>query len=642
MSEFVRRHVLPIVDHASGWTVATAKWDTVPDYPIDAVRDGMDEATQRQELDLDWNATTSKRVYPGFKEEEHVSRQRLPFDPGRPLVIGLDTGGSAWTGTPAACAMQLNNHGQLLVFGSMSPPEEETVGVLEFAWEVYEWLTEEFAAPYGMSLEELQVVFYGDPAGKNPPAVGVAMSRGRERQSCYEILQGGERRPAGHDEFNEPVYDILPSPGWMIEDGEVSLVKRMEMVRSRLQSRTRDGYAALVVDPEARDIIKGFMGAYHYHQRQDGRYELDPMKNWFSHCLAGETLIETQRGQVPIREVTTYDQVLTRQGWRQVKASWCSGISPLFEIEFSNGKRLKATSQHLVWADNSWVAVRSLRYNQVCSERQLSTKARSTIGIPTPRTPATETTSSAGRGVAPSDFMSLFGKRLTGLLQRGCTFITRMVSSKITTFLIWSASPRSSMWRNIWMKSAVSEVANTCFESLRNLTPGTVPQRELSGIGRMGSILLDSRSKIQRPTPATTAVSLTSRQLRTEDSGSVVECASPLGGELPRKIMCSGSAVTAEHPSRLTNTVVPETAPLAVRAVRALKIHEPVYDLTVEGAPEFFANGVLVHNSMNSFEYGNSRMDWAMPNRDDLNQHEGYQEFAGTATSVGSRASRRR
>lgn len=31
---------------------------------------------------------------------------------------------------------------------------------------------------------------------------------------------------------------------------------------------------------------------------------------------------------------------------------------------------------------------------------------------------------------------------------------------------------------------------------------------------------------------------------------------------------------------------------------------ERVYDLTVEGAHEYFANGILVHNCMDAFRYG--------------------------------------
>lgn len=44
-------------------------------------------------------------------------------------------------------------------------------------------------------------------------------------------------------------------------------------------------------------------------------------------------------------------------------------------------------------------------------------------------------------------------------------------------------------------------------------------------------------------------------------------------------------------------------APVRVLASRAANRTAPVFDLTVEHAHEFFANGVLVHNSMDSARY---------------------------------------
>jgi hypothetical protein len=40
-----------------------------------------------------------------------------------------------------------------------------------------------------------------------------------------------------------------------------------------------------------------------------------------------------------------------------------------------------------------------------------------------------------------------------------------------------------------------------------------------------------------------------------------------------------------------------------VVTVRAVDGQQPVYDLTVDGEHEFFANGVLVHNSLDAARY---------------------------------------
>lgn len=74
-------------------------------------------------------------------------------------------------------------------------------------------------------------------------------------------------------------------------------------------------------------------------------------------CLTGDTLIATERGEVPISEVRPGDLVHTRCGLRKVFAAWSIGEREVFEVRLSNGKSLVATSNHQVLVDGEWAQV---------------------------------------------------------------------------------------------------------------------------------------------------------------------------------------------------------------------------------------------------------------------------------------------
>ena len=68
------------------------------------------------------------------------------------------------------------------------------------------------------------------------------------------------------------------------------------------------------------------------------------------HCFVAGTLINTARGEVPIEEVTTDDEVLTRKGLRKVLASGMTKRNAKVTTAFfSNGKTLTGTLNHPVF-----------------------------------------------------------------------------------------------------------------------------------------------------------------------------------------------------------------------------------------------------------------------------------------------------
>lgn len=271
---------LPLRRTVDGWTILEIRGARdIPGYDPAEVGRGMSVQTYRREVLGDWTASAGKVVYEEYGDL-HEPQTPLPFDPTKDLVCGWDLP-AATGGTPAFVASQVSGAGQWCLYGALLPNPDESPGVWEFAERVAEWLTEKFCGPSGLRLQDLRLVHYGDPAGAQKGLSGTA----RELRSAYEIIRGGDKIEIGLNEITrEPVYQERPGRGWTIQPGEVSATKRRECVKQRLMLNIR-GAPALVVAPSATFIREGFRGGYHYAQRNDGRYELDPAKNRYSHVF---------------------------------------------------------------------------------------------------------------------------------------------------------------------------------------------------------------------------------------------------------------------------------------------------------------------------------------------------------------------
>jgi len=83
-------------------------------------------------------------------------------------------------------------------------------------------------------------------------------------------------------------------------------------------------------------------------------------------CLVAGTLVRTLRGDVPIENVVVGDEVLTREGFREVEWSGCTGWSDcLYEVTVEDGRRVTATVGHPVWTlDRGFIAIESVKVGQ--------------------------------------------------------------------------------------------------------------------------------------------------------------------------------------------------------------------------------------------------------------------------------------
>lgn len=254
----------------------------IPGYVPAEVGRGMPKMAFRREVLGDWTATTGKLVYPEYGDI-HEPNQPLPFDPQRPLIICWDAP-SGTGGTPAMVPTQISAAGQWCIYNGIQGGDE-VEGYWAFIERCAQFLYEEFAAPDDLELSDLELIHYGDPAGNARPVAGGMPSQRGEIRSFFEVANLGEEVPLGHDANGKAIVEKRPGRGWVIRGGEVQPAKGIEAIRARLTTLLPGGAPALVVDVGATQIRAAFKGGYHFKQRADGQYELDPEKNEYSHPM---------------------------------------------------------------------------------------------------------------------------------------------------------------------------------------------------------------------------------------------------------------------------------------------------------------------------------------------------------------------
>jgi hypothetical protein len=311
--------VLPRWKTAQGWTVLQIHGPSaVPGYDLAAVSEGMSPDMIEREIHLNWATSGDKRVYPEFGRHFHVATEPLEIDPELPLHCGWDPGG-----TPAFVVSQVNRWGQWMLLSSVSPKEDQSIGVYDFVRMCADHLWTKYAQPYDLELEDLRLVHIGDPAGNQPlPTAG---GERREARTFYEVLQSGVRIFLGRDEYDQPRYEERPGWGWYVEPGAMGITERLEAVRSRLTRVLPGGIPALVVnaEPDGRIFVEGFSGGYCYRTRSDGRPELDPFKGYYSHTFDALAYVSTKLDALPPARGDEGDN--GREPWRSIASSTARG-----------------------------------------------------------------------------------------------------------------------------------------------------------------------------------------------------------------------------------------------------------------------------------------------------------------------------
>lgn len=529
--------------------------ETVSPLAVARAKQTTNPATFRREWEADPDAGEGL-VYP-FDEAFHV-REPPDLNSFREFIAGMDHG---WV-----------DPGVILVAGVTGHGEDSVLWILDESYEseVPNRVWDERAVAFAQQYRGL--VFWPDPS--RPDRSNDLRQRGLTVQ--------------------KPDNDILNG---------IARVADLLFIRPT-ESGTR--FARMYVSPKCKNLIREF-GLYRRKKLPNGDFdEMPEDKN--NHCLEAGTLVATARGQVAIEEVTTGDRVLTRQGWRSVQWSGKTFESaPLWTIETTVGT-VTGTPDHRVWTDDrGWIRLDALRYGDTlvswentahpspCDTTARSSGATRTRPIPTLATTggrSADGTCTACSGRTASAKSPKVTTSTTGTETRPTTpSKTSNASPALTISRITGATLRTSsalVGERAWIASA------------HLLQLGTPHPRARSGTARTASkcseICLSAHASAN-------SAELSSPRRSPAERGSAATTAERRVDAAPVPTTKSEAAASAAEPLRSTGTSAPKLVPARVLASRSAERSAAVYDLTVEGEHEFFANGVLVHNSLDSARY---------------------------------------
>jgi hypothetical protein len=275
-----------------------------------------------------------------------------------------------------------------------------------------------------------------------------------------------------------------------------------------------------------------------------------PHDDWVdSCCTSSANILMGDGSQCPIGDIQAGNMVATPLGPRRVLQAGATGIKPIWRLEW-NGGFLEGTGNHPVWADGRWRRLDSLNEQSTltswhgkpnpASLSSPSILADSSItDTLNQRRQRTENTF-RGRGVRHC--IVRYGSIIADQFQQGTRFITKMMTSTTMIFPIWNVSLASSMTTFTGNETSIREKRLSIW-------------RTLTGFGKK------LRSGIQ-----------------------------PVKGWNG-----TPSTLTRASLDRMFLNGVAYTSP-TVKSVFPLNRSEVVYNLRVEEAECYYANGILVHN----------------------------------------------
>ena len=303
-------------------------------------------------------------------------------------------------------------------------------------------------------------------------------------------------------------------------------------------------------------------------------------------CFAAGTMIATKRGPVPIEAVTNEDWALTPIGWKKVLASAQTGVKnvvtrgplvgtpghPIFTLD------LLYQPLETVSTASKTVGLGLCDLMKTMRLRKLFLKASSTGAWAANGDIISASPAAMRDGDERKAFMSPFGKAtMASRSLQGMTSIIETMTCLILSLRIWSAYRLAST--GACLRSILTGKRSALTSQNKGLWRryGINLRKAALGIARSPLNLLSKLGKSLRPSP---------REIADQSLG----LAYAIG---------AGHHTNIEMPQ---NVAVAKAAPKIDQIIweegghRPTDISCPVYNLTVDEAHCYYANGILVHN----------------------------------------------
>lgn len=316
--------------------------------------------------------------------------------------------------------------------------------------------------------------------------------------------------------------------------------------------------------------------------------------DWGFTCFVGETKITTMRGQVSIKDVVVGDMALTRDGWRKVNAVIDNGIRKVHKTTISINDctiDFTATDNHKFYSNGKWK-----KYGKLTTEDNLCVLSSSMERfINATQTESTQTTISKngkrmGR-IKANDFIGQYGNTIKELSRMDMIFITK-TSTPLTTILAICS------WLQIVSMGKFTTLLLNITRRIQKNNEKNKLQRRIGKVVEMfGRIACKLSIK-----SANGAERILFQRMYTKDFAAK---STTINGNTNHLLTLLRRLVHYAESILCRTNISNNNAAQKNVSIKCCGIQEiidngyenaRVYDLSIDGCHEYFANGVLVHN----------------------------------------------
>lgn len=371
----------------------------------------------------------------------------------------------------------------------------------------------------------------------------------------------------------------------LLEEGIQNLIPANKTATTILNGINRIRDYKIYIHPRCVNFLTEIQN-YAWFVDKDGVTQPKPAPASMDHlmdaCMRRGTLIKTINGDIPIENIKVGDYVLTHYGYQKVKWAGKTGYKRICKVRLSDGTVVEGTVDHPFITEKGLLRMDSIRYSKVIKWNRSSMMESHGCSI--------KKAIISDAGICCS--IGMFGKNIKDLFQKVCKSIISINARPITTSAISNCAQSRSMSQNIPGRKSVNNVRrNTLQDNKTNAVNGTNQKKVVNGIRR----IMSKRCTYKENSFVSNADYYSSHKIM-DKIDSVLINANPLTEEEWESITREEFVRYAEKNSSQTN--IPNQGPVLVdvQDCYVSDEYDDVYNLEVENAHTFFANGILVHN----------------------------------------------
>ena len=364
----------------------------------------------------------------------------------------------------------------------------------------------------------------------------------KQQGIAREEIVADSAEPKSIEEIRRQGFNIQPAM-----KGPDSINNGIDILRRYKMNVTQDSL----------NLIKE-LRSYKWATDKDGKATGKPV-DYMNHCFIGDTLITTTNGDVKIKDIEVGDYVLTSKGYKKVLKKFNNGVKQVhnYSMQFDTfNVNLCSTKEHEIKTINGWQQISKLKQNNVLYQCKYSMVKNIDC------TPMKDILAEAEKGC-----IQRFGNSIMVKYQKATTYIMLMVmhiTMILQTLILLMKLCICVMKVKKGLKKIQILLKNFMPKVLKRQKNGISQKKGYSGIGNME-----------------------------KKHGLTSNC-------LTQNVQFAENNIK-HHSQHEVNTVI-KTAKL-LHFEEGESFYSEVYDIMVEDCHEYFANGILVHNCIDSLRY---------------------------------------